>query len=105
MYICRYVGSDGCIQDLVDFIECDEGVTGQAIADKILGKPSCYGLDCSQLRGQGYDGAGNMSGKTKGTAAIITKKYPLGLPQPGHGLVIEQYWWAVIYSYMISINI
>lgn len=45
--VLRYVDSDGCIhEDLVDFIECDEGVTGQAIADKILGKLETYGLDC-----------------------------------------------------------
>ncbi len=29
------------------------------------------------LHGQGYDGAGNMAGKTSGAAAIITAQYPL----------------------------
>ena len=33
----------------------------------------------SKLRGQGYDGAGNMSGKTNGAAAIITSNYPLAI--------------------------
>ena len=36
-----------------------------------------HGLDPNKLRGQGYDGAGNMSGKTNGAAAIISPDYPL----------------------------
>lgn len=35
------------------------------------------GLDLQYLRGQAYDGAGNMAGKSKGTAAVITSQYPL----------------------------
>ena len=31
------------------------------------------------LRGQAYDGAGSMSGKTKGTAARITSLHPKAL--------------------------
>ena len=33
-------------------------------------------LPASLLRGQGYDGAGAMSGHTKGAAARINAKYP-----------------------------
>lgn len=36
-----------------------------------------HGLDIHKLRGQGYDGAGNMSGKTNGAAAIISSDYSL----------------------------
>ena len=32
-------------------------------------------LNLENLRGQGYDGAGNMSGKVKGASTIILKKY------------------------------
>ena len=35
-----------------------------------------FALDLSYLRGQGYDGAGNMAGKYNGTAAIIQDSYP-----------------------------
>ncbi len=35
------------------------------------------GLDPNKLRGQAYDGAGNMADKTKGAAAIITSQFPL----------------------------
>lgn len=38
-----------------------------------------HGLDPNKLRGQGYDGAGNMSGKTNGAAAIISSDYPLAI--------------------------
>ena len=35
-----------------------------------------HGLDLHNLR---YDGAGNMSGKTNGGAAIISSRYPLAM--------------------------
>lgn len=38
-----------------------------------------HGLDLHKLRGQRYDGAGNVSGKTNGTAAIISSYYPLAM--------------------------
>ena len=38
-----------------------------------------HGLDLHNLRGQGYDGGGNMSGKTNGAAAIISSGYPLAM--------------------------
>ena len=36
-------------------------------------------MAASQLRGQTYDGAGAMAGKTKGVAARITELYPKAL--------------------------
>ena len=38
-----------------------------------------HGLDLEKLRGQAYDGAGNMAGSVNGTAALISAKYPLAL--------------------------
>ena len=38
-----------------------------------------HGLDPTKLCGQAYDGAGNMSGKTNGAAAVIAFQYPLAL--------------------------
>ena len=66
-------------EDLVDFAECDMGITGQAVAEKILHLLQKFNLDPTLLRGQGYDGASNMAGKTRGAAAIITAQYPLAL--------------------------
>ena len=79
--VLRYVDSDELIvrEDLVGFFECDTGITGRHLADKILGCLSSYGLDPINLRGQAYDGAGNMAGSVNGTAALITAQYPLAL--------------------------
>ena len=55
------------------------GITGQCLADKILGYLHSCGLDLNKLCGQAYDGAGDMTGSIRGTAALITAKYPLTL--------------------------
>lgn len=81
VYYFRYVNTEGSInEDFVDFMECEEGTTGEGVAHKIKTTLQVgYGLDLQNLRGQGYDGAGNMAGKTKGAAALITADYPLAL--------------------------
>ena len=66
-------------EDFVTFLECDRGITGRALADKTLTFLSSHGLDPSNLWGQAYDGAGNMSGSSNGTAALISNDYPLAL--------------------------
>ena len=68
---------DGCsIQELfLGFMRC-HSVTGSAIAEIIVKELQEFGLDLSYLHGQCYDGAGNMSGATKGAAAIIREQYP-----------------------------
>ena len=75
----RYVdpGNLQISENLVEFIECDTGVTGRAIAEKITGFIQSSGLDPTKLCGQAYDGAGNIAGKTNGAAAIITRDYLL----------------------------
>ena len=79
--VLRYVNPGDCIirEDLVTFMECDSGITGQALADKIIGFLLTSGLDPTKMRGQAYDGAGNMAGKTNGAAALIPAQYPLAL--------------------------
>ena len=78
--VLRYVepGSSLIREDLVTFLECDSGITGEALADKMLSFITHH-LDPSKMRGQAYDGASNMSGKTKGAAALISSQYPLAL--------------------------
>ena len=60
-------------EEFVDFILCDTGTSGSAIADKIL---AALDLNTSYLRGQAYDGAGNMAGKYRGAAAMIQTSCP-----------------------------
>ena len=61
--VLRYVDpSDCCIKEyLVAFVECDSGISGHALADKMLSFINTHGLDPTKLCGQAYDGAGNMS--------------------------------------------
>ena len=79
--VVRYVDADTLLvrEDLLGFLECDTGISGRALADKITSTLQAYGLDLSHLRGQAYDGAGNMAGSVNGTAALITADYPLAL--------------------------
>ena len=51
------------------FLERYSGATVEAFADQFLTFVKNH-LDPSKMRGQAYDGASNMSGKTTGTAAI-----------------------------------
>ena len=79
--VLRYVEPDTLLvrEYLVGFFECDTGISGRALADKITSCVQAYGLDLSNLRGQAYDGAGNMAGSVNGTAALIASDYPLAI--------------------------
>ena len=75
--VLRFVDATNSIrEEFVDFFHCDTGTAGSALADKILEALRGYGLDISYLRGQAYDGAGNMAGKYSGVAAIIQSNFP-----------------------------
>ena len=75
--VIRFVNAtDSIREEFVDFVLCDTGTPGNAIADKILGTLAAYGLNISSLQGQGYDGAGNMAGKYRGAAVIIQSRCP-----------------------------
>ena len=67
------------LEDLVGFFECDTGISGRDLARKITSILEELGLDLEHLRGQAYDGAGNMAGSVKGTAALICSHYPLAM--------------------------
>uniref|UniRef100_A0A1X7VHM7 HAT C-terminal dimerisation domain-containing protein n=1 Tax=Amphimedon queenslandica TaxID=400682 RepID=A0A1X7VHM7_AMPQE len=60
--VVRYCEPDSLpCEDLVGFFQCNEGITGRQLANMILTHLQSFGLDLSYLRGQAYDGAGNMS--------------------------------------------
>ena len=53
------------------------GITGLALAEKIKSAlQDKYGLDMINLRGQCYDGAGNISGVRNGLASRVTQEFP-----------------------------
>ena len=79
--VIRYVDCSNIIQvRFIKFIHCNEGVSGEALKDKII---DCLlnelNLDVENCRGQCYDGAGNMAGKYSGVAACILNLNPLAL--------------------------
>ena len=80
LHCIRYVEPETASirEDLITFQECDSGITGKALADKMLGFIRNH-LDPSEMRGQTYDGTSTMSGKTNGAAARISFQYPLVL--------------------------
>ena len=70
--ILRYVDSNCQVkEEFVKFIECDAGTSGAELSDKIIKAITDLGLDISNIRGQGYDGAGNMSGSVSGVSSRI----------------------------------
>ena len=67
-------------KEFLEFVLCDTSTSsGQSIADMIKFTLEKLTLDLNGLQGQGYDGAGNMSGKYRRAAAIIQHDYPKAL--------------------------
>ena len=56
-------------EDFVTFIPTRD-TTGETLSNLILTQISQWGLDPANIVGQGYDGAGNMSGHTRGAQAF-----------------------------------
>ena len=70
--VLRFVDESNEIrEEFVDFLPCTDGTTGQALSDMILARLQEYNLDLAYIRGQGYDGAGCMSGKFRGCSTLI----------------------------------
>ena len=65
--VIRFVDQSGMIrEEFLEFVLCDTGTSGQAIAEKIKFTLEKLTLDLNDLRGQGYGGPGNMSVKYRG---------------------------------------
>ena len=73
----RFIDENSAIREaFLEFVHCDEGLSGEAISKEILNGIEDLSLDMSFCRGQEYDGAGNMAGKCIGAATKIQEKYP-----------------------------
>ena len=66
-------------EEFVEFVHCKDGISGESIAGYITEALERYSLEMKNCRGQGYDGAGNMSGKYIGASSIIRRQYPLAI--------------------------
>ena len=53
----------------------EDGTTGAAIKDLIIGAVGDLGLSMDDCRGQCYDGAGNMSGRLNGASSLIRAEH------------------------------
>ena len=75
--VLRFVDGMGGIKEMfTGFIQCKD-ITGAALAVSILSTIESYGLNPQFIRGQGYDGTGNMAGHIRGTASRIQAQVPL----------------------------
>ena len=73
--VIRFVDEAGIIrEEFLKLILCDQGVSGVKLAEYILFALNAFGLDISNCRGQGYDGAPSMSGKHAGCYTYILEK-------------------------------
>ena len=61
---------------MIKFVHLKHGTSGQLIADAIKDELRDIDLNLDQCRGQGYDGAGNMSGKYIGAAKVFQDEFP-----------------------------
>lgn len=77
--VVRFVDSEKQIrEEFVDFVEAPS-TTGEGLSELLLERIRMLGLGPNCIRGEGYDGAANMSGKQKGAAACIKEQFPLAL--------------------------
>ena len=68
----RFVDAQDNIRtEFMGFLYC-ESTSGEFIANRIMDKLDEWGIPLENCRGQTYDGAGNMSGAQRGTAARIS---------------------------------
>ena len=73
--VIRFVDDKSNIrEEFLEFIHCEDGPSGKTISDVILHQLVQLDIDIKNCRGQGYDGAGNMSGKNNGVIKNIQER-------------------------------
>ncbi|XP_052792424.1 52 kDa repressor of the inhibitor of the protein kinase-like [Mya arenaria] len=76
MAMClRYFNGTGLREEFLGFAEC-ESTTGESLANAFLANLERAGVHINHIRGQGYDGAANMSGIHRGVQARIRQRIP-----------------------------
>ena len=78
--IFRFVDKENNItEEFVSFLECSYGLNGQSLYRTIKEFLVSVGIDISDCRGQGYDGAGAAAGKNQGLPAHVLRENPKAL--------------------------
>ena len=73
-FFIRYVDKSCQIrEEFIQFLECESGTSGKELYLKLVNVIRNLGPEISNLRGQDYDGAGNMAGKKNGISSRILK--------------------------------
>ena len=72
---CVSFGVKTVREEYMGFCLCEDGTTGAAIKDLIIGAVGDLGLSMDDCRGQCYDGAGNMSGRLNGASSLIRAEH------------------------------
>jgi len=73
----RFVdGNEDIREEFLDFVTM-ERITGAALSTAILTRLESWGIDIKNCRGQGYDGASNMSSSRAGVQGHILEVAPL----------------------------
>ena len=60
-------------------MNCETGVSGGALAEKILDAVRSWNLNLLKRRGQGYNEAANMAGSLNGRAGVVQRELPKAL--------------------------
>ena len=77
--VIRFVDSGGNIREEFLGFHNLQRIAGEAMASSILDTLPQSNLDIKNCRGQGYDGASNMSPSRRGTQALIHCAHTAGL--------------------------
>ena len=74
--VIRFLESTKTVrEEFVGFYLCEDGTTGAAIKDLIIGAVADLGLSMDGFVAQCYDGAGNMSGRLNGASSLIRAEH------------------------------
>ena len=68
--IVRYTKDRRPVEKLLEYVRCED-IKGTSIVNYLITTLKNAGLDVMMCRSQTYDGAGNMSRKSKGVAAVF----------------------------------
>lgn len=78
-FVLRFVDKDCQSREQFLDSQCTDWRTREVISSLILGKLEQWGLKIDDCRGQGYDGASNMSSQVRGLQGLISQKNPKAL--------------------------
>ena len=73
-FCLRYVDKRGICEDFLKFVHCKSDLTGKDLFKEVVDTLNELGVDLKNCPGQGYDGAGAVSGVVNGISALILKR-------------------------------